>query len=191
MGKPCAHLGIPNSCPLTMVHWPASCFRWLHRMQLRRFLRMPSRRMLLHMYALTSSPCAPCPTPLADTHNLASQRSSSFGRSDVAWMTRVETKARVVVGEKWDRSWTRWGFDARGSAYFQGPTGENAPYLVLHVVSRLFDLTPLASFIDRHIHSLNVWTHYCFVKIIKSESLSYTNDLEVKTSFKSSCNDVQ
>lgn len=44
--------------------------------------------------------CTPCPTILADTHNLASQRSSSFGRSGVARMTRVETKARAVVGEK-------------------------------------------------------------------------------------------
>lgn len=52
---------------------------------------------LAHVRINFQSLCAPCPTALADTHNLASQRSSSFGRSDVARMTRVETKARVVV----------------------------------------------------------------------------------------------
>lgn len=55
---------------------------------------------LAHVRTNLQSSCTPCPTILADTHNLASQRSSSFGRSDVAWMTRVGTKARAVVGEK-------------------------------------------------------------------------------------------
>lgn len=55
---------------------------------------------LAHVRTNLQSSCTPCPTILADTHNLASQRSSSFGRSDVAWMNWVETKARAVVGEK-------------------------------------------------------------------------------------------
>lgn len=55
---------------------------------------------LAHVRTNLQSSCTPCPTILADAHNLASQRSLSFGRSDVAWMTRVETKARAVVGEK-------------------------------------------------------------------------------------------
>lgn len=84
---------------------------------------------------------------------------------------------------------TRWGFNARGcdSVYFQGPTGENAPYLVLHVVSRLFDLTTLASFMDRHIHSLKVSTHYRFMKTENNQIriAIVHEDLEVKTSFKS------
>lgn len=55
---------------------------------------------LAHVRINLQSSCTPCPTILADTHNLASQRSSSIGRSGVAWLTRVEKKARAVVGEK-------------------------------------------------------------------------------------------
>lgn len=55
---------------------------------------------LAHVRTSLQSSCTLCPTILADTHNLASQRSSSFGRSSVARMTRAQTKARVVIGEK-------------------------------------------------------------------------------------------